>query len=194
MYIRIIDVNQIQYPSVSVCVQNTFKKSLDGILFNRTLIKAENLAKENVWKRNETFYFVNHPTVKTNGYPCFTTRDSVDQGKPCSFPFIYNFENITITSYNCSLDDNNKPWCYSKLYQNKTRMINHHKYWGNCDCSCNGEPFEPSSDHNLAKKEFDEFWESDIYDLRTWDSGYCHTYNPPKHISTDFHYFLAILN
>ena len=86
---RLFDEKYIQYPSITVCVQNTFKISLDDKLKNALVKEAEILAKENVWKRNETFYFVNHPTVKTNGYPCMTTRDSTDSGKPCSFPFIY---------------------------------------------------------------------------------------------------------
>ena len=34
--------------------------------------------------------------------------------------------------------------------------------------------------------------ESDIFDLRTYDNGYCHTYNPPKATTTNFVFQLGL--
>ena len=131
---------------------------MDNELSSASIKVAEKLAKENVWRRNETFYFVNHPTVKTNGFPCMTTRDSMDAGKPCSFPFIYKFANKTTVNYNCSLVDNTKPWCFSKVHPDRTKAREMLKYWGNCNKYCHGESFEPFNIHNLAKEDFNEYW------------------------------------
>ena len=74
---RIIEVEELQYPSISVCVQNAFKKYVDISQQSKlTFWKTRELVEQNVWKRNETFFFVNHPTVKSKGYPCMTTKES----------------------------------------------------------------------------------------------------------------------
>ena len=84
---RTIEVEELQYPSISVCVQNALKKYVDISQQSRlTFAKTKELVEQNIWKRNETFFFVNQPTVKSKGYPCMTTKDSSDPGKPCSFP------------------------------------------------------------------------------------------------------------
>ena len=57
---------------------------------------------------------------------------------------------------------------------------------------CNGELFEPSSNHNLAKEEFDDVWASDIFDMRAFDDGYCHTYNPPNKTTSNFKFRLGL--
>ena len=145
-------------------------------LYNHSFAQTNKLVKENVWKRNETFFFVNHPSMKAPGFPCITTADSNDPGRPCSFPFIPSSYSTNAT--NCSTLWDLEPWCYTKVTANRRRAEGNMGYWGNCMKKCNGEPFEPSNEHNLAGEDFSYVWDSDIYDLRTWDDGYCHTYNP----------------
>ena len=84
-------VTTLQFPSVSVCAEYSFKKYIEGfILRNETnLERAEELIKSNIWNRNETFYFVNHKNPKIGDFPCMTTSESPDKGRPCNFPFIY---------------------------------------------------------------------------------------------------------
>ena len=53
------------------------------------------------------------------------------------------------------------------------------EFWGYCSERCHGEQATPKSEYNLAKKDL-QIWESAFYDLRTWESGLCHTYNPPQ--------------
>ena len=69
---------------ISVCMDNVYKKSIDQFLFQNdsiTVAALENLVKENTWKKNETFFFVNYPTPTVGGFPCMTTKDSVDPNK-----------------------------------------------------------------------------------------------------------------
>ena len=83
-------------------------------------------------------------------------------------------------------------WGFSKVHPDRTKAREMLKYWGNCNKNCHGESFEPSNIHNLANEDFNEFWESDIFDLRTYDNGYCHTYNPPKATTTNFDFRLGL--
>ena len=73
---------------ISVCMDNVYKKSIDQFLFQNdsiTVAALENLVKENTWKKNETFFFVNYPTPTVGGFPCMTTKDSVDPNKGIFF-------------------------------------------------------------------------------------------------------------
>ena len=81
----------LQFPSVSVCAEYSFKKYIDGIILrNETNLEmAENIVKSNIWRRNETFFFVSHKTSELGDFPCMTITDSPDGGRPCSFPFIH---------------------------------------------------------------------------------------------------------
>ena len=87
------EVPALQYPSVSVCVEHTFKKYIDdelsGNTGNYTMEEVEELAKSLIWKRNDTFYFVNQKTSQKDGFSCMTTSESTDPGRPCMFPFKY---------------------------------------------------------------------------------------------------------
>ena len=81
-----------EYPSVSICPFYAYKEDLEDFLFNNkssSLVDIERLVKSNIWKRNETFYFVSYPSEKDPGFECMTTPDSYDFVKPCSFPFYY---------------------------------------------------------------------------------------------------------
>ena len=113
-------LSSLQYPSVSVCVEYTYKKYIDDDLtsVNFTMEQVENLVKSKVWKRNETFYFVNHKTSARDDYPCMTRNDSSDPGRPCTFPFqysAYSNKRNGVTFYNCSNIVSQEPWCYTKV-------------------------------------------------------------------------------
>ena len=112
--------SSLQYPSVSVCVEYTYKKYIDDELTsaNMTMEQVENLVQSKVWKRNETFYFVNHKTSARDDYPCMTRSDSSDPGRPCTFPFqysAYSNKRNGVTFYNCSNIVSQEPWCYTKV-------------------------------------------------------------------------------
>ena len=112
--------SSLQYPSVSVCVEYTYKKYIDDELTsaNMTMEQVENLVQSKVWKRNETFYFVNHKTSARADYPCMTRSDSSDPGRPCTFPFqysAYSNKRNGVTFYNCSNIVSQEPWCYTKV-------------------------------------------------------------------------------
>ena len=70
-------------------------------------------------------------------------------------------------------------YCYTKEDNNKTVDIGDaaKRRWGLCRKECEGQVFLPSHPSNLADKE--EWWTTDIYDLRTWYDGFCHTFHPP---------------
>ena len=159
-----------------------------NIQSNLSFVQTRDLVKENVWKRNETFFFVNQASSKKKGYPCMTTKDSSDPGKPCSFPFNWMYKQNTCTV----LNSNGQHWCYTKVSTDRTVDRSTYEHWGACSPNCNGELFEPSSKHNLAKKEFVEAWDSDIYDMRTYDDGYCHTFNPEEKQDLSFDFRLGL--
>ena len=86
------DILDVQYPAISVCVDNAYKDGFDDLFFRNNSIsvkEVEEIVKENVWKRNETLYYVNFPSDNNPGYECMTSRDSYDPNKPCLFPFYY---------------------------------------------------------------------------------------------------------
>ena len=51
--------------------------------------------------------------------------------------------------------------------------------FGYCPDNCAGEMPGPSSPYNLATSKHRQFWYSHIYDLSSYENGYCHTFNPP---------------
>ena len=168
-------MEKVQYPSVSICVQNAIKTYVDiSNNSNLSFIETMNLIKENVWKRNEAFFFVNQASGNSSGFPCITLKDSFDPGRPCSFPFVYEREQYD----SCSHIDNNEPWCFTKVDKNRAETENARTTWGRCSTNCTGEVFEPSNVFNLAREESKEQWISDMYDLRTYDDGFCHSFNP----------------
>ena len=85
----IVDVEKIQYPTISVCTKFTFKdKTVMPKLFeNVSLVDKKKLALDNIWKKEEVFNFVSHPGMFGMTYPCVTSNDGTDLGKPCYFPF-----------------------------------------------------------------------------------------------------------
>ena len=127
-----------------------------------------NLVKESHWTKNETFFFVNQASTKTKGYPCMTTKDSNDPGRPCSFPFVRDWSDRDVQTYHeCTNVDNKDIFCYTKVHENRSFVRNVNKYWGLCSKECHAENFEPSSIFNLAKDGgFEHLWSLNIFDLR----------------------------
>ena len=85
----VVNVEQVQYPSISVCSKNTFRGNnvTDVLLSNNVSFNDKKmLALENIWKKNELFYFLSHPGISGMRYPCVTLNDGTDPGKPCHFP------------------------------------------------------------------------------------------------------------
>ena len=82
----------VQYPSISVCVEYSFKKYIDEEIndFNITFHDTVELIDNQNWKRNDTFYFLNHKVDTKGSFPCMTIKESEDAGRPCHFPFTYN--------------------------------------------------------------------------------------------------------
>ena len=96
-----LDVQHLDYPSVSVCPEYALKEYIDEEIDdpNLDMDTKEMLMKTNVWWMNETFYFVNQKTSENGGFPCFTTSSSSDPGRPCSFPFRCNLINVHFHFY-----------------------------------------------------------------------------------------------
>ena len=122
----------------SVCVDNIYKKDIFQYFYKNqslTVDEIENLVKENIWNKNETFYFVNYPSPSNPGFECMTTKDSVDSNEPCMFP--YNWKGNPVN--NCSYDkiaEEEEPWCLTKLNKNHTMFKS--QQWGNCRKECDG--------------------------------------------------------
>ena len=109
-------------------------------------------------------------------FPC-NTISGASMGKPCIFPFTYKSVNSTeFTFYNCTSVDDTSPWCNTRVTESGHYITG---FWGYCSASCQGERAEPQSEYNLASSRAPGLWSSALFDLSTWGSGLCHTYNPP---------------
>ena len=98
-------------------------------------------------------------------------------GKPCVFPFTYKSINSTeFTFDNCTLIDDTSPWCNTRVTESGHYITG---FWGYCSDSCRGQRAEPGSGFNLASSKEPGLWSSALFDLSTWGTGLCHTYNPP---------------
>ena len=84
----VIDVENIQYPSISVCKNYALNRVdiLPKLFANGTLSYKKKLAMDNIWEKSEVFHFVSHPGMFGMTFPCLTD-DGTDPGKPCYFPF-----------------------------------------------------------------------------------------------------------
>ena len=160
--------------------------------------EIKNFAQTNYWTRKKVFNFFSHQNVVANkSFPCNTVGGS-KTGKPCSFPFIYRSivdqswenssnedTNMTKTQDNttflyfdqCTPLDDVTPWCYTRTDANLQWILGH---WGYCSPDCKGEKAVSESEFNLAMD--DKYWEMGLFDLSSWGSKLCHTYNPPKDV------------
>ena len=56
-------------------------------------------------------------------------------------------------------------------------------YWGYCSPSCSGELPSPTSKYSLTTRP--NLWNLALFDLSTWGSGICYTYDPPAEVLTN---------
>ena len=182
------DMERLLYPSVTVCKKYTFDDYLDNMFFNKpiNLTEIKQVAIKYSWDIEEVFYFLTHPNMLDLNFPCTTKPDGTDPGKPCVFPFKgrhYDNEHnyYESTEEGCFNMQTTSPACFTRTTENLTNYyINGAQFWGYCSEACKGEKADPGSKYNLAKKQFSTIWKSEFFDLRTWESGLCHTYNPPE--------------
>ena len=118
---QIITTDNIIYPSITVCIDTAFKMYLEHYIFEKGEDHSNEtfqLMKEQYWKKNETFYFVNQANKNNTGYPCMTMASSNDPGRPCSFPFTRDWSGRDVKTYNeCPNVDNKDGWCYTKVQE-----------------------------------------------------------------------------
>ena len=85
------------------------------------------------------------------------------------------------------------PACKTREYENKVLRNSSSDKWGFCNDNCVGEKTDPGSKYNLAGGDYGEVWNENFYDLRTFGSGYCYTYNPPEQSRAHFQNNLFML-
>ena len=80
-----IDVDEIQYPSISVCRKYAMDNidAFPKLLTNDSLTSKKKLVLENIWGIDDVFHFVSHPGIFGLKCPCLTTNEGTDPGKPC---------------------------------------------------------------------------------------------------------------
>ena len=179
-YNTIKSKDTILYPSVTVCKKYTYEKNLDYLFHDGTLRLSE--IKEEVIKNSldveKVFYFFTHPGMLGLTFPCTTNLDGTDPGKPCAFPAKYN----NSTFYGCLQITTSSPICFTRVTKNHTAYFEDgvKEFWSYCSDDCtDGQIAHPGSNFNLARRENMDIWSSQFFDLRTWESGLCHTYDPP---------------
>jgi len=98
--------------------------------------------------------------------------------------------NITQVLRGCinQLYDGN--WCYTRTHPNRSGMVG---FYGECAPTCQGQVPTRDSPHNLASKAFSDLWHTNVFDLKTWGSGICHTYHPPEKSLSGSHGLLYAL-
>ena len=105
--------------------------------------------------------------------------------QPCIFPIINQRGELKTGCHKMSTPD---PACFTKVGTgNIVDFVNAFvDDFGYCNESCKGEIPVPTSQYNLARKDRKDLWNSDFYDLRSFENGLCHTYNPPDQSNSDF--------
>ena len=104
----VLPVDSILYPSLSICKRYTYDTFLDPLLLNSSsLEEARGVVEGRVWGREQVVRFLGHPSILNLTYPCVTSQDGTDPGKPCSFP---DEGNLT----GCHLYGTLTPACYTR--------------------------------------------------------------------------------
>ena len=95
--------------------------------------------------------------------------------------------------YNCTTINNPEgAWCSTKVWPNRTQVAADQN-WGVCSPSCTGQSLLSSSPHNLAAVAgVGASWQSDMFDINSWQDGHCHTFNPGPAQPADLRYRLAL--
>ena len=176
-------MDRLLYPSVSVCKKYTFNNYIDDIFADGSLglqdvidrVRMESLDIE------QLFYFFSHPEMLGLTFPCTTILGGTTPGKPCIFPATW--ENKTQTG--CFDMRTPDPGCFTRVGEGNLVGVQEASHFGYCS-DCHGETVSPDSQYNLAQFKYSKVWRSDFYDLRTYENGLCHTYDPPESSSTSY--------
>ena len=121
--------DMVLYPSVSVCKKYTFDTYFDYLFDGKTsnLSEIKKLVRNNSWDIEKVFYFFSHPGMLGLTFPCTTTLDGGDPGKPCMFPFPlpdyddYEYDDSTEDEkqykdhHECHVMQTSSPACYTRL-------------------------------------------------------------------------------
>jgi len=183
----VVHVEEILYPSISFCKRYTYDDFIDEELLNSSTFEAVlSLVSSKVWPRDRVVQLLSHPGMLNLTFPCVTNQDGTDPGKPCSFPDSTN-------RTGCHLYGTLTPACYTRYLDNGSiyYLDGDLDFWGYCRPGCGEQEAAAPERWSLAGQE--ELWETSIYDLRTWEAGVCHTYNPPSKSHTDLASRLSVL-
>jgi len=175
----VVHVEEILYPSISFCKRYTYDDFIDADLLNSSSFNtALSLITAQVWPRGRVVQMLSHPRMLNLTYPCVTNQDGTDPGKPCSFPDVNNRSG-------CHLYGTLTPACYTRYLDNGSiyYLEGDLDFWGYCQPGCGEQEAQAPERWSLAEQ--DSLWETSLYDLRTWEAGVCHTYNPPAPSHTD---------
>ena len=102
--------------------------------------------------------------------------------KPCIFPISWNNK----TEAGCFFMSTSDPGCFTRAGPGNLVRPEDQTSFGYCGQQCDGEKIESGSPYNLATFEYTQLWSSDFFDLRTYENGFCHTYNPPATSNTSY--------
>ena len=189
-----------EFPSVTFCKAYTYSHAPPGLLEdidkweNTSTSYAKQWVQNQTMDREELFYFINHPT-ENRQFPCDTVAGSGRIGHPCVFPNMahdcglsntddptksfycntFQDEDMVGPNYKCIDYLADTPWCAVRIYANRSQLPAEYGY---CSPSCKGEVPSRSRPEYLAGPGFNNLWESRMFDVRTWESGLCHTYTP----------------
>ena len=99
--------------------------------------------------------------------------------------------------------DGDYSWCLTRVRDDNT-MVEDSEYWGQCNKRCEGiyvwknhwierivlgQKLEPSNQWNQIRNE--KLWRDDVYDLKYWYDGLCHTFLPKEHQPKGRGYFTS---
>ena len=177
------EVGRFLYPSVSVCKKYTFNNYIDHIFADGDLELKDVIEKVGLESLDieELFFFFSHPGMLNLTFPCTTILGGNSPGRPCIFPTTW--ENNT--HHSCFDMRTPDPGCFTRVGQGNIVGPEEARHFGYC-AECSGEKIGPDSPYNLAQFKYEEVWSSDFFDLRTYENGLCHTYNPPDSSNTSF--------
>ena len=168
---------------MSVCKKYTFNNYIDHIFADATLGLEEVIEKVGLESRDitELFYFFSHPGMLNLTFPCTTILGGNTPGRPCIFPITWE-NNTHNQCFDMRTPD---PGCFTRVVPGNIVGPDDARQFGYCS-DCNGETVRPDSPYNLAQFKYSGVWNSDFSDLRTYENGLCHTYNPPETSNTSF--------
>ena len=83
-------MEKLRYPSVTFCRRQAFDENIDDTLIHNESSSAydiEDALEKEISKKEEIVYFLSHTNMTKDNHPCLTSKNSINPGKPCIFPF-----------------------------------------------------------------------------------------------------------